>query len=105
MTTGPGREAAAAKAAVGVVLPEDLAVEIARELIETGEYRAALDPRDPQRLVDLRWAALAVGRTLGRRVQVVMTTAFPGGDASITARLVVAPAPRRAVPTQRRHES
>src|SRR4051794_23676726 len=103
MTTGPTPERPAASAGAAVVLPADLAGDIARQLEEFGEYRAVLDPRDPQRLVDLRWAALAVGRELGRRVQVIMTKAVHDGDTSITARVIEAPMSRRGIPSQRRH--
>jgi len=103
MTTGPAPEAASAQTATGTVLPSDLAEEIVREIRSGGEYRSALDPRQPQRLVDLRWAALAAGRMLGRRVQVLMTKAVHDVDAPITARLVAAPVHRRTVPTQRQH--
>jgi hypothetical protein len=105
MSIGSASGAGAGRPAAGQVMPRELAGEIAREIQDAGEYRVALDPRDPQRLVDLRWAALAAGRALGKRVQIVMTKAVHDGDAPITARLVTAPAPRAVVPAQRRHDA
>src|SRR3954471_5032831 len=105
MTTGHGREAGVSDIPSAQLMPRDLADDSESELESAGEYRAVLDPRQPQRLVDLRWAALAAGRILGRRIQVLMTKAVHDVDAPITARLVAAPVHRRTVPTQRQHGS
>jgi hypothetical protein len=95
-------------------LPHDgLAPDIARQLMLAGEYRATFVPSDPQRLVDLRWAALGAGRLLGRRVQVAITRAgIEPGISPITVRMTCAPASRqprppsqRKIPRQRRDGS
>src|SRR3954447_19308424 len=101
MTTGHGREAGVSDIPSAQLMPRDLADDIASELESAGEYRAVLDPRQPQRLVDLRWAALAAGRILGRKVKVVMTRAVHDTDAPITVRVVDAPILRPAIPPQR----
>ena len=95
------REPVAAVADSVVVLPGDLVDSIARHLEDAGEYRVTLQPGSPQRVIDLRWAALAVGRRLGRRVDVAVTRA--GVDvvsASTTVRMTCAP----AIPLQREPE-
>jgi len=101
MTTRPAPAATVASETDGHLLPPDLAREVARQLEDSGEYRATVDPGDPQRLVDLRWAALGAGRLLGRRLQLVMTKAVEAGDAPITVRVTARPGHRHVVPRQR----
>jgi hypothetical protein len=96
-------------------LPHDgLAPDIARELEDTGEYRTTFVPTDPQRLVDLRWAALGAGRLLGRPVHVAVTRAgIEPGTSPVTVRMTCAPAVhsvahpsvRRTIPRQRQEGS
>jgi len=102
MTTRPAPAATVASEPDGhLLLPPDLAREVARQLEDAGEYRATLDPGEPQRLVDLRWAALEAGRILGRRLQLVMTKAVQVGDGPITVRVTASPGHRHVVPMQR----
>jgi|SRR4051794_14658612 hypothetical protein len=92
------REPVADGAGGTVVLPQDLVDGIARHLEDAGEYRVTLEPGSPQRVIDLRWAALAASRRLGRRVNVAVTRA--GVDvvsALTTVRMTCAP----AIPLQR----
>jgi hypothetical protein len=87
----------------GPQLPHDeLAADIARHLEDAGEYRITLVPSDPQRLVDLRWAALAAGRLMGRRVHVAATrAAVDYGRTPITVRVTTEPTSQPAIPLQR----
>lgn len=81
-----------------VVLPRDLVDAIARHLEDAGEYRVTLEPGPPQRLIDLRWAALDAGRRLGRRVSVAVTRAgVDAASASTTVRMTCLP----PIPLQR----
>lgn len=80
---------------------DDLVAEIARHLADAGEHRLTLAPGHPQRLVDLRWAALRAGRQLGRRVRVVTSRAVNTGDTPITVRVTCAPAHRGLIPPMR----
>src|SRR3954454_20433265 len=81
-----------------VVLPRDLVDAIARHLEDAGEYRVTLEPGPPQRVIDLRWAALDAGRRLGRRVYVAVTRAgVDSASASTTVRMTCVP----AIPLQR----
>lgn len=80
---------------------DDLVAEIARHLEDAGEHRLTLLPGQPQRLVDLRWAALRAGRQLGRPVRVVTSRAVNTGDTPITVRVTCAPAHRGLIPPMR----
>lgn len=81
-----------------VVLPEDLVDSIARHLEDAGEYRVTLEPGPPQRVIDLRWAALSAGQRLGRRVSVAVTRAgIDAVNVPTTVRMTCAP----AIPHQR----
>lgn len=99
-----------AKVAVGAAaateLPSDLVPDIARQLEDSGEYRVSFVPVDPQRLVDLRWAALGAGRMIGRRVHVVVSRAqVDPGNTPITVRVTCGPMSRPNIPRQRAQES
>lgn len=85
---------------------DDLATAIARQIRTAGEYQVTYLPNDPQRLVDLRWAALAAGRMLSRRVDVTVSraTAMPG-HTPITVRMTCSIEGRPAIPRQRGRES
>jgi hypothetical protein len=48
---------------------EALIDQIASQIADHGYFLTHLDPQSPQLLVDLRWAAQAAGRTLGRRTR------------------------------------
>jgi hypothetical protein len=88
----------AAGAGGAVVLPRDLVDAIARHLEDAGEYRVTLEPGPPQRVIDLRWAALDAGRRLGRRIHVAVTrSGVDATHASTTVRMTCAP----AIPHQR----
>ena len=100
MTTGSVPEVAAG-AASPQLLPGDLVPVIARELQATGEYRVVLDPREAQRLVDVRWAALGAGRALGRSVKVVTSRAIETRNAPITVLVTFVEGRRAPIPTQR----
>ena len=103
MTNGRAPDAARGDAASGTqVLPRDLVPDIARHLEDEGAYRVTLDPKQHQRVVDLRWAALAAGQLLGRRVLVAMTRAINTAEAPITVRMTFAPDHHRpSIPQQR----
>lgn len=83
-------------------LPDDLAADIAEHLRHDGEYRLTLVPDVPQRLVDVRWAALGAGRRLGRRVQVAVSgMSMDSGLTPLTVRVTCTPALRPTIPQQR----
>ncbi len=85
-----------------MVLPADLVDAIARHLEEAGEYRVTLEPGPPQRVIDLRWAALEAGRRLDRRVDVAVTrSGIDAMSASTTVRMTCAPVRLRSIPHQR----
>jgi hypothetical protein len=113
MALRPAHEPAGSPAAVQQLPHDGLAPDIARQLMLAGEYRATFVPSDPQRLVDLRWAALGAGRLLGRRVHVAITRAgIEPGTSPITVRMTCAPAPHQPrppshlkIPRQRRDGS
>lgn len=108
MGTGDSARLAAAQRADagGAGESDDLATAIARQIRAGGEYQVTYLPNDPQRLVDLRWAALAAGRMLSRRVDVTVSraTAMPG-HTPITVRMTCAVEGRPTIPRQRRRES
>lgn len=82
----------------------DLAPDIARQLEEVGEFRVTFVPSDPQRLVDLRWAALGAGRLIGRKVRVAVTRAgIEPGSSPVTVRMTSGPESRTTIPRQRHH--
>ena len=84
-----------------MVLPDDLVDAIARHLEDAGEYRVTLEPGPPQRVIDLRWAALGAGRRLGRRVSVAVTrSGVDAVNAATTVRMTCAP----LIPQQREPE-
>lgn len=80
---------------------DNLVADIARHLEDAGVYRLTLPPGHPQRLVDLRWAALRAGRMLGRRVRVVTSRAVHTSEIPITVRMSCAPARRGLIPPMR----
>jgi hypothetical protein len=82
-------------------LPADLVPMIVRDLQAVGEYRVVLDPREAQRLVDVRWAALGAGRALGRTVKVVTSRAIETRNAPITVLVTFVDGRRAAIPAQR----
>jgi hypothetical protein len=89
-------------AGAAVVLPADLVDAIARHLEDAGEYRVTLEPGPPQRVIDLRWAALKAGRRLGRRVHVAVTrSGVDAMSASTTVRMTCAPPRSHGIPQQR----
>jgi hypothetical protein len=83
------------------LLPTDLVPVIVRDLQAGGEYRVVLDPREAQRLVDVRWAALGAGRALGRTVKVVTSRAIETRNAPITVLVTFVEGRRVTIPTQR----
>ena len=85
-----------------VPVPDDMVADIARQLDDAGEYRLTLVPDLPQRMVDLRWAALRAGRILGRPVEVAVSAgALNAAQGPVTIRLT-SPAPTRTgIPRQR----
>lgn len=93
-SAGPGRAAA-------TQLPADLVPLITRHLEEDGEYRLVLDPREAQRLVDVRWAALGAGRALGRKVRVIISRAIETREAPIDVLVRFEDRVRPAIPRQR----
>jgi hypothetical protein len=100
MTTGSVPKVAAG-ASSAQLLPVDLVPVIARELQANGEYRVVLDPREAQRLVDVRWAALGAGRALGRSVKVVTSRAIETRNAPIAVLVTFVEGRRSPIPTQR----
>jgi class 3 adenylate cyclase len=80
---------------------DDLAPDILRQLEDTGEYRVSFLPTDPQRLVDLRWSALAAGRLMGRPVHVAVTRADMDSSTPITVRVTADPVRATDFPQQR----
>lgn len=80
---------------------DDLVADIARHLEGADEYRLTLPPGRPQRLVDLRWAALRAGRLLGRRVRVVTSRAVDTSEIPITVRMTCAPEHQGLIPPMR----
>jgi hypothetical protein len=107
MAPRPAHESSGSPAALQQLPHDGLVPDIARQLEDSGEYRATFVPTDPQRLVDLRWAALGAGRILGRRVHVAITRAgIEPGTSPITVRMTCAPSSRRsAIPRQRQDGS
>jgi hypothetical protein len=95
-TAGAVRAAAAPEASL-----EDLVADITRHLEDAGVYRLTLPPGHPQRMVDLRWAALRAGRLLGRRVRVVTSRAVHTSEIPITVRMSCAPVQRGLIPPMR----
>jgi hypothetical protein len=88
-------------AATSTQLPADLVPAIARQLERSGEYRLVLDPREAQRLVDVRWAALGAGRALGRKVRVIISRAVETREAPIDVLVAFEDHARPAIPRQR----
>ena len=101
MTTGPARDDAAGDSSAVAELPHDrMTVDIARHLEDSGVYRVRVAPGDPQRLVDVRWAALGAGRMMGRKVYVTVSRMPIGSKAPVTVRISCTRA-GRAIPVQR----
>ena len=91
-------------AEVGVPLSDDAIADIARQLDRAGEFRLTLVPDLPQRLVDLRWAALREGQLLGRPVDVAVSGAsLNAAEGPVTIRMTCATA-RPEIPRQRQHD-
>ena len=89
----------------GVPLSDDAIADIARQLDHLGEFRLTLVPDLPQRVVDLRWAALRVGQLLGRPVEVAVSgAAMNAADVPVTVRLTCAAGTRPEIPRQRDHD-
>jgi hypothetical protein len=90
---------------VGVPLSDDAIADIARQLDHDGEFRLTLVPDLPQRVVDLRWAALRVGRLLGRPVEVAVSgAAMSAAESPVTVRMTCAAGVRPEIPRQRDHD-
>jgi len=98
-----GRRPEAAPVAGATVLHphDDLAPDIVRQLEDTGEYCVTFVPHDPQRLVDLRWSALAAGRLIGRQVDVAVIRTGIDTNTPITVRVTASPLRATAIPQQR----
>lgn len=90
-------------AEVGAPLSDDAIEDIARQLDRAGEFRLTLVPDLPQRLVDLRWAALRAGQLLGRPVDVAVSGASVNAQGPVTIRMTCATA-RPEIPRQRQHD-
>jgi hypothetical protein len=90
---------------VGAPLSDAAIADIARQLDHDGEFRLTLVPDLPQRVVDLRWAALRIGRLLGRPVDVAVSSAAMSSAAGpVTVRMTCAVATRPEIPRQRDHD-
>jgi hypothetical protein len=90
---------------VGAPLSDDAIADIARQLDHRGEFRLTLVPDLPQRVVDLRWAALRVGRILGRPVDVAVSgAALNAAEGPVTIRMTCAAGTRPEIPRQRDHD-
>lgn len=101
VTRSAGKLAHTGTASTAQPLPTDLVPVIVRDLQENGEYVVVLDPRDAQRLVDVRWAALGAGRALGRSVKVVASRAIEARHAPITVLVTFVDGRRSTIPRQR----
>jgi hypothetical protein len=102
MARGPASDVAAGTPSATPLLTDDLVSDVARQLEDAGEYRLTLVPDMPQRLVDLRWAALRAGRILGRRVEVSVSGASLNSEKTpLTVRMTVEAAARPTIPHQR----
>lgn len=87
---------------VGAPLSDDTIADIARQLDHAGEFRLTLVPDLPQRVVDFRWAALRVGRLLGRPVDVAVSgAAMSAAEGPVTIRMTCAAPARPEIPRQR----
>lgn len=86
-------------------LPDEVIADIARQLEDAGEFRLTLVPDLPQRVVDLRWAALRAGRILGRPVEVAVSGgALSSSEGPVTIRMTCAADARPGIPRQRDHD-
>jgi hypothetical protein len=103
MASVPSSARSAGEVAASKQLPADLVPLITRHLEDVGEYRLVLDPREAQRLVDIRWAALGAGRALGRKVEVVTSRAVETRDAPIAVVVRFEDSARPPIPPQRGH--
>jgi hypothetical protein len=93
-----------ADGAVAAPLPDEVVADIARQLEDAGEFRLTLVPDLPQRLVDLRWAALRAGRILGREVEVAVSgAALNSPEGPVTIRMTCGQT-RPGIPRQRDHD-
>jgi hypothetical protein len=100
MVRAPRSSAPTPQTAAGAT-GDDLVSEIVQELDVSGQYCETLEPGSEQRLVDLRWAALGIGRQRGRRVRVLVNKVARALDAPVTVRVSWAPERRPAIPRQR----
>ena len=90
---------------MGAPVSDDVIADIARQLDHDGEFRLTLVPDLPQRVVDLRWAALRVGRLLGRPVKVAVSgAAMSATETPVTVRMTCAAGTRPEIPRQRDHD-
>lgn len=94
-----------ASAALGAPLRDDVVADIARQLEDAGVFRVTMVPDLPQRLVDLRWAALRAGRILGRPVKMAVSgAAVSSAGSPVTIRMTCASETRQGIPRQREHD-
>ena len=90
---------------VGAPLSDDAIADIVRQLDHAGEFRLTLVPDLPQRLVDLRWAALRASRLLGRPVDVAVSGGIlNSAEGPVTIRMTCAAPTRPEIPRQRNHD-
>ena len=69
--------------------------QIAARIDAQGYFLTHLDPHSPQHLVDVRWAAQAAGRMLGRRTRTLASTIGARQPGKVT--VLVAPDELRTV--------
>jgi hypothetical protein len=74
---------------------EALIDHIAAQVAAQGYFLVHIDPHSPQLLVDLRWAAQAAGRTLGRKTRTLASAVGERQPGMIT--VLVAPDEVRTV--------
>lgn len=80
---------------------EALIDQIAAHIAAHGYFLVHVDPHSPQHLVDLRWAAQAAGRTLGRRTRTLASAVGARHPGKIT--VLVAPDEVRTVTDDHGH--
>jgi hypothetical protein len=75
-----------------------------RAVLETsGEYAVEVDTRDAQALADIRWAALQVGRLMGAKIRVDLSSHYGHADSIVTAiiRRIESGGPERLIAEER----
>jgi hypothetical protein len=99
------RSQAPGAAEVGAPLSDAAIADIAWQLDHAGEFRMTLVPDLPQRVVDVRWAALRAGQILGRPVEVAVSgVAVSSAAGPVTIRMTCAAPVRPEIPRQREHD-